>query len=88
MCERLAALVSSKTITAQDILDQLHDQYIDPSQSNLVMAENTKQSLGEQERLFFEEALQRSCWNKSKTAAMLGISRVTLWRKLKELGIE
>ena len=27
-------------------------------------------------------------WNKAQTARQLGISRVTLWKKLKSLGIE
>jgi two-component system response regulator HydG len=32
-------------------------------------------------------ALERCKWNRSKAASMLGISRVTLWRRMQKLGI-
>jgi two-component system response regulator HydG len=32
-------------------------------------------------------ALERCKWNRSKAAALLGISRVTLWRRMQKLGI-
>ena len=34
------------------------------------------------------EALERSDWNHARAAESLGIGRTTLWRKLKEYGIE
>ncbi len=33
------------------------------------------------------ESLVHSGWNRTKTAARLGVSRVTLWRRMKQLGI-
>ncbi len=33
------------------------------------------------------DTLARSGWNRTETAARLGISRVTLWRRMKQLGI-
>jgi len=33
------------------------------------------------------DSLVRSGWNRTETAARLGISRVTLWRRMKQLGI-
>jgi PAS domain S-box-containing protein len=33
------------------------------------------------------ESLVRSGWNRTETAARLGVSRVTLWRRMKQLGI-
>jgi transcriptional regulator of acetoin/glycerol metabolism len=40
----------------------------------------------EAERL--RDILSRCQWNRRKAAAKLGISRVTLWRKMKSLGFE
>ncbi|MDA8122042.1 MAG: hypothetical protein M0Z38_05680 [Deltaproteobacteria bacterium] len=40
----------------------------------------------EAERL--RDILSRCRWNRRKAAAQMGISRVTLWRKMKSLGIE
>jgi transcriptional regulator of acetoin/glycerol metabolism len=33
------------------------------------------------------ESLVHSGWNRTETAARLGVSRVTLWRRMKQLGI-
>jgi transcriptional regulator with PAS, ATPase and Fis domain len=43
-------------------------------------------SLTERDR--YLAALERARWNKSRAAAGLGVSRTTLYRKLRELGIE
>jgi len=40
------------------------------------------------ERKFLIEALKKNKWNKSATAAQLGIHTSTLWRKMKRLNIE
>lgn len=40
------------------------------------------------ERRMIEEVLDRSGWRMQEAADLLGISRVTLWRKLKDYGIE
>jgi PAS domain S-box-containing protein len=45
-------------------------------------------SLGEVERSYIREALKRNHWNRSATAAEMGIHPTTLWRKMKRLGIE
>ena len=46
------------------------------------------QTLAETERILIMQALERSGWNHSRTAESLGIGRTTLWRKLKEYGID
>ena len=46
------------------------------------------QTLAETERLLIMQTLERSGWNHSRTAESLGIGRTTLWRKLKEYGID
>lgn len=40
------------------------------------------------EELVLREVLERSDWRIQEAASRLGISRVTLWRKMKDLGIE
>ena len=44
-------------------------------------------SWNEVERNFLLEALKRNQWNRSATAAQLGIHPSTLWRKIKRIGI-
>jgi DNA-binding NtrC family response regulator len=41
-----------------------------------------------EERTQIEEALRQSDGNRTKAAAALGVSRVTLWKKMRRLGIE
>jgi two-component system response regulator HydG len=45
-------------------------------------------SLAETEKAYIIQTLERCGWNHSRTADALGIGRTTLWRKLKEYGIE
>ena len=40
------------------------------------------------ERAIILEALEKSRFHKNKAAERLGISRTTLWRKIKELGLD
>jgi len=35
-----------------------------------------------------KKLLERYSWNQAKVSGKLGISRTTLWRKMKKLGIE
>ncbi len=47
-----------------------------------------QQTLAEVERTQILQTLERCGWNYSRTAEALGIGRTTLWRKLKEYGLE
>ena len=47
-----------------------------------------EQTLAEAERAHIIQILERYGWNHSRAAEALGIGRTTLWRKLKEYGIE
>lgn len=40
------------------------------------------------ERARLVEALERYHWNRTRTARELGISRVTLWKRIRRLGLE
>jgi len=47
-----------------------------------------EQTLAEAERAHISQILERHGWNHTRAAEALGIGRTTLWRKLKEYGIE
>ncbi|HSE84459.1 MAG TPA: helix-turn-helix domain-containing protein, partial [Thermodesulfobacteriota bacterium] len=51
-------------------------------------SEHTLLSLDKLEKFALEQAIRESQGNKSKAAEILGISRDTLYRKLKQFGIE
>jgi transcriptional regulator with PAS, ATPase and Fis domain len=51
-------------------------------------AENGFSLLDASERQTIEAVLRRHAWNKSTAAQELGISRTTLWRKMRRLGIK
>jgi transcriptional regulator of acetoin/glycerol metabolism len=48
----------------------------------------TENPIQEVEKETILEALKRNHWNRDKTARVLHISRITLWRKMKKFGIE
>ena len=50
--------------------------------------EGKPSSLGEMERSYIRETLKRNQWNRTATAAEMGIHPTTLWRKMKRLSIE
>jgi two-component system response regulator HydG len=47
-----------------------------------------QESLAEVEKVHILQTLERLAWNYSRAAEALGISRTTLWRKLKEYALE
>ncbi|MGE5444300.1 MAG: sigma-54-dependent transcriptional regulator [Ignavibacteriales bacterium] len=70
-----------KTITDKDI--KTHLRWHETKASN-----HTLLSLEELEKYALEQALREAQGNKSKAAEILGISRDTLYRKLKQFGME
>ena len=70
-----------ETITEKDLKAHLVWQETKP-------LEHTLLSLEKLERFALEQALRESQGNKSKASEILGISRDTLYRKLKQFGIE
>jgi two-component system response regulator HydG len=47
-----------------------------------------QQNLAEVERAYIVQTLERYGWNHSRAADALGIARTTLWRKLKDYGLD
>jgi PAS domain S-box-containing protein len=50
--------------------------------------EGKPSSLSEMERSYIRETLKRNQWNRTATAAEMGIHPTTLWRKMKRLSVE
>ncbi|GAK09848.1 sigma-54-dependent Fis family transcriptional regulator [Geomicrobium sp. JCM 19038] len=71
----------SSYITSTAIRDGI-EQTTSPPYENSIMLENNL-SLDEMEKIIIESTLQHYEMNQSKAAEQLGISRSTLWRKLK-----
>ena len=62
------------------------------SKKEFLSAELCNESFGKslefnEEKILFLKALEASQYNRGKAASLLGISRTTLWRKMKDLGI-
>lgn len=88
-CERLCALYKNKIIDVYDI-----EMYF-PNKSNkkILLSEQNEEMdispgihLSERERIL--QTLMKVNFNKGKAAFELGMSRTTLWRKMKNLNIE
>ncbi len=81
--ERAVVLTQSETISAQDlppaVTGSLEAGALAPSRKAL--------SLAEVEKAHVLSVLYEHGWNQARAAEELGISRTTLWRKLKEYGV-
>jgi transcriptional regulator with PAS, ATPase and Fis domain len=80
LCERIAALSEGEVISREEIQVLLGKQK-DALKTDPV----SMKSPGEGEQLTLLEALRRAKFNQSHAAKLLGISRTTLWRKLRSL---
>ena len=70
-------------------MGHLPDYFKSPDTARLSTSLDVKpSSLGEVERSYIQEALKRNQWNRTATAAEMGIHPTTLWRKMKRLRIE
>lgn len=90
MLERAIALIKDKTIRAEDLPDEVCGQ-TNPIQMICEKVRGSK-PLAVASRIFEKEyiqkVLEKTKGKKGQAAEMLGISRKTLWEKIKELGIE
>lgn len=92
--ERAAVLSRNQTIGIED----LPTQVCDGSDPVLMLQETTpdedwvpmtlSDAMMHPERAFILKALEANEWNRQKTAEILGINRTTLYKKMKQLGID
>ena len=88
--QRAVALAEDDPIQVVDLPRHLREatmpQLGAPSAPALVLPEGLR--LEDLERLYIEQTLARTGGNVSRTAKLLGISRSTMWRKMKQYGLE
>lgn len=82
--ERAVALAGQETIELKDLPFDLQQMEIHTFRRR----ENQLLTLEEREKEYIQWILQQMDGNKSRTAEVLGIDRVSLWRKLKKYGLE
>lgn len=81
LMERIIILHEGAAITRQDVLSFLPASFSNPSLSD---TENLPMEKENMEKLSIKQALEFFNGNKSKAAKQLGISRVTLYQKIKK----
>jgi transcriptional regulator with PAS, ATPase and Fis domain len=82
--ERAVALATRATIGVDQLPDHIRNLTIETYRA----AGNTIPTLEEQEKRYIEWVLQKTEGNKTHAAKIMGIDRVSLWRKLKRYGWE
>ncbi len=92
MVEGLIALGAGDSIDVDDLGDRFHAGAAEPmrTQGNGAtpsLAYESLPTLEQAERDLIDAAIERCGGNKSKAAAILGISRTRLYRKLREMGV-
>lgn len=83
---------------SHDMLDVLHhelteysaapDRPVESPAPPAALKTRVKETAQQSEKAMITEALERARYRKGEAARQLGISRTTLWRKLRELGID
>jgi DNA-binding NtrC family response regulator len=82
--ERAVALENGPLIRVADLPDYVHNLTIETYRHT----PSDIPSLEDQEKRYIQWVLEKSEGNKTKAAKIMGIDRVSLWRKLKRYGIE
>lgn len=86
--ERAVLLSQDRIIGPDDLPETIHKSSGDVVFKFIVEGLEAGYTLRDLERRYIEAVLWRNRGNRSKTAEQLGIGRNTLWRKIKEYGIE
>jgi len=82
--ERAVALENGPMIRVADLPDYIHNVTIETYRHT----PSDIPTLEDQERRYIQWVLEKNEGNKTKAAKIMGIDRVSLWRKLKRYGIE
>jgi DNA-binding NtrC family response regulator len=82
--ERAVALENGSVIVAADLPDYIRNQSIETYR----FRPSEIPTLEEQEKRYIQWVLEKSEGNKTRAARIMGIDRVSLWRKLKRYGME
>ena len=82
--ERAVALVNGPMIRVADLPDYIHNVTIETYRHT----PSDIPTLEDQEKRYIQWVLEKNGGNKTKAAKIMGIDRVSLWRKLKRYGIE
>ena len=88
--EHAVALVQGRSIGVEDFPPHLQDILQGGSEENsekLTTFERARQNYGKAQRQFYLEALRAEEGDVLRTARLLGISRATLYRRLKQFGL-
>ena len=80
--ERGVALAEGETLRVQDLPSDLRQLSFDSIEGEGLL------SLDEMERRYIMWVLERTGYNKGLSAQVLGVPRTTLWRKLKQYGLD
>jgi len=82
--ERAVALENGPVIRVADLPDYIHNVTIETYRHT----PSDIPTLEDQEKRYIQWVLEKNGGNKSKAAKIMGIDRVSLWRKLKRYGLE
>lgn len=83
--ERIMALHDKDDIQERDVREVL---FVDGGMFQVPLdGADHVPDVAQAEKLQILKALRDNAWNRKRTAAQLGISTVTLWRRMKELGL-
>jgi DNA-binding NtrC family response regulator len=82
--ERAVTLENGGTIWAEDLPESIRNLSIETYRHT----PSAIPTLDEQEKHYIQWVLEKSGGNKTKAAKIMGIDRVSLWRKLKRYGME
>jgi DNA-binding NtrC family response regulator len=82
--ERAVALANGPMIRVADLPDYIHNVTIETYRHT----PSDIPTLEDQEKRYIQWVLEKNGGNKTKAAKIMGIDRVSLWRKLKRYGIE
>lgn len=82
--ERAVALAASDTITEAYLPDYIRNLSIETYR----FVQGSLPSLEDQEKKYIQWVLSKTDYNKTHAAKVLGIDRVSLWRKLKRYGLD